>query len=471
VLSFFKPAWVAFFALVLVAYWMFRASYFSFHLRSAYKQMKIAEKVDWIEKLNNLESISNGLAISNWKEVYHLIVFPMYKEPYEVVKESIEALLETDYPKDKLIVVLAQEERGGEGAAVTGRRIKQEFGGKFFKFLLTIHPYGLPGEIAGKASNEGYADKRAKQFLDESGIDYEKVIFSSFDIDSVVSSHYFSCLSYNYLTTEKPLRTSYQPIPLFLNNVWQAPALSRLFSFSTSFWQITNQEREDKLITFSSHSMPFKTLVEIGFKQPDIVSDDSRIFWQCLLFFDGDYRVKSLFCPVSMDANAAETLRKTLINVYRQERRWAYGVGEVPYFLFGFMKNKKIPFKKKLSLGYEIIEGHWNWACAPVLLACLGWLPTVVGGSAFNQTIFSYNLPRLTGAILTIAMLGLFSYMYYTFCLLPPRKGRIKKLWAVAQWVIFPFTMVFLISIPAIDAQTRLMLGKYMGFWPTPKHR
>jgi len=475
VFSYFKPVWVAFFALILVVHWLFRAIYFSFHLKVSYARMKKVEKINWMQKLENLQKMPDELPAKDWKDIYHLIVLPMYKEPYEVVRGSIQALLNTDYPKEKFIVILAQEERGGEEVKETGERIEQEFGNKFFKFINTTHPFGLPGEIAAKSSNEVWASRKAKNLVDEIGIAYKNILFTSFDIDSVASKQYFSILTYHYLTTKKPLRTSFQPIPLFLNNIWQAPALSRLFSFSTSFWHITNQEREEKLITFSSHSMPFKALVDIGFKQPDVVSDDSRIFWQCLLFYDGDYRVESLHCSISMDANVGKSFFRTLANMYKQQRRWAYGVAEVPYFIFGFWKNKKISLKKKLSLGLEVIEGHWNWACAPILLAILGWLPTVLGSAEFNQTIFSYNLPRYIGRLLTFAMLGLFGYMYYTFYLLPPkddsRKAKTKVLIACAQWVLFPITMVFFVAAPALDAQIRLSLGKYMGFWPTPKHR
>ena len=41
----------------------------------------------------------------------------------------------------------------------------------------------------------------------------------------------------------------------------------------------------------------------------------------------------------------------------------------------------------------------------------------------------------------------------------------------VLQWILLPISTIFFGSFVALDAQTRLMLGKYMGFFVTPKAR
>jgi len=469
ILSFFYPWGVAVFIILFDLYWFFKAVYFSFYLAGGYNKMKENEKTDWMAKLD--AEFKN-----KWQELVHLVVLPMYKEPKEIIFESLQSLANCDYPKDKMIVVLACEESGRKDVERAVREAQENFGEKFYKFIVTWHPAGLPNEIPGKASNETWAAKKAKELLvDPLDIDYQRIIFSSFDIDTVVFPKYFSCLSYKFLSRKNPHKFSYQPVPLFINNIEDASAISRVFSFSTSFWQMISQARIDKLITFSSHSMSFDTLVQVGFKQANIVSDDSRIFWQCFLYFDGDYAVCPLYYPVSMDANTAKDFLTTLKNIYKQQRRWAYGAGDIAYFMYGFLNNRKISLWKKVTYAYEVVEGHWAWACASVIIFLLGWTPLLFGGPKFSHSVSAYNLPSTTSTILTVSMVGLIWSAYFTVLLMPKspygEKAHFRKLIIFAQWLLVPLIMIFFTSFPALDAQTRLLLGKYMGFWVTPKDR
>ena len=467
-LSWKKPIFIAVSIVIFVIYWLLRMFYFSFHLRAGYRKMKEREKIDWLAELKKP-------GLENWQKIHHLIVLAMYRESWEIVRQSFQRLAESDYPKDKMLVVLACEERARNEAEKRAEKIREEFGKSFFKFLIVWHPPDLAGEIAGKGSNETWAVKSARDLvIDPLKIPYQNIIISSLDADTCVFPKYFSCLTHDFLTVENPLRTSFQPIPLFINNIWQAPIFSRLFAFFSTFWQIICQERPEKMITFSSHSMSFQALSEVGFKQTNVVSDDSRIFWQCFLKYNGDYRVPPLYFPISMDANCAETFWKTIVNIYKQQRRWAYGASEIPYFLFGFFKNKKIALRKKIILGFELIEGHWSWAMASILIFLLGWLPIVLGGPNFSQTLISYSLPKMLSWFLTVSMTGLVFSVYFSIMLLPPKPlqyGRFKYLIFSLSWLILPFIMIFFTSLPALHAQVRLMLGKYLDFWPTKKIR
>jgi len=384
VLSWLAPVAAALFIIVFDLLWLLRISFLSFHQMASFSQMKKNLKTDWIEKLEQLQS-------RDWKDVYHLIILPMYKEGTEIVEPSLISLTKADYPKDKMIVVLAVEERAGDISLKVAEAIEKEFGNIFLRFLITVHPKNIPGEIAGKGSNTAWAAKRAKELIiDKLSIPYENVIVSGFDIDTQPYPQYFSCLAWHYLTGKNPLRSSYQPIPIYNNNIWEAPAFSRVISSSGTFWQMMQQERQEQLVTYSSHSMPFKIFEEVGYPV-NIVSDDSHIFWKSYLYYDGDYRVVPLYYPISMDAVMAKTFFKTAINQYKQQRRWAWGCVEIPYLFFGFIRNKKIPLREKFRHSCVMLDGFWSWATSALLIFFLGWLPLMLGSRSFQVTLLSYN--------------------------------------------------------------------------------
>ena len=370
---------------------------------------------------------------------------------------------------------MGTEKRMGEPAQTIARQIEAKYATYFADFLITTHPDDIIGEIAGKGSNETWMGKQAqKLLLDRHNLDYKKVLVSVFDIDTQIYPEYFSCLTWHYLKEPRPERASFQPIPIFNNNAWDAPFFSRVAAMSCTFWQMMQQARPERLATFSSQALTFQGAVDMGFWTPKNVSEDSRIFWKSLLVFDGDYRVVPLFYPVSMDANLAPTLWQTAKNVYKQQRRWGWGVENLPYFLYGCLKNKKIPLWDKLRHNFNQLEGFWSWSTNAIMIFLLGWLPLFLGGAEFNRLALSYNLPRLTRWIMTLAMIGIITSIFFSLTLMPERPAHYKKskyIFLVFQWLLFPINLVFFGCIPGLDAQTRLMLGKYMGFWVTPKTR
>ncbi|MEX0917306.1 MAG: glycosyltransferase family 2 protein [Candidatus Paceibacterota bacterium] len=463
-LSIFAPRFAAYFIILFSLYWLLKTIYFSIHLRYNWKRLKHNLKVDWGDMLLNLKD----------EHIRHLVILPFSIESEETVRRSLQGLVDAKGEKKHFFVVLAGEERRGKEGREIAEKMKKEFARRFGVFLATFHPDNVQGEMIGKGSNIAYAAEEArKEILTTHSVPHQDVIVSAFDTDTICYPEYFNCLTWHFLTVENPHRVSFQPVPFYNNNIWDVPVLSRVVAVSSTFWQMIQQERPEKLSTFSSHSMSFKALYEVGYWQKNMVSEDSRIFWNLFVFYNGEYEVVPISYPVSMDANLAPTIWQTMKGVYKQHRRWSWGVENIPYVLFHFTKNKKIPFKKKLQVTYMKVEGFWSLATHPLILFILGWLPIFVGGRAFNVTVLSYNLPIVARSLLTIAMLGLVVSAIISLSLLPPRpKGKSMRhyIGMVVQWILVPVTMVIFSALPGLDAQTRLLFGRYMGFWITHKH-
>lgn len=465
-LSFVRPLWAIIFIILFDLYWLFRVVYFVFYLSLSWRHFENDGKANWWKKLQT--------DLPEWQQLWQIVFLPTYKEELTVLRTTLTALNNSYFPKERLVVVLAGEEREGEAFVEKVEQLKKEFGEFFPHLLVTIHPQGLPDEIPGKGSNLHFSGKLVKEYIDRLQIPYADILVSAFDVDTAVHPQYFAYLAYRYLTTPDREHASYQPIALYNNNIWESPALVRLAAWGTTFWLMTELPRSERLFTFSSHSMPWQALVDVGFWQKDIVTEDSRIFLQCFLHYGGNYRVVPLYLPVSMDTVTTGSYVGSLKALYFQQRRWAWGIEHFPYMAWHFLKARAIPVRKKIKFMWNLGEGMYSWATAPILIFLLGQLPFFVGESTLGNTVFFQATPPVLKFIMRAAMIGMIISAVLTFRLLPPvppgipRHRRFHILW---QWLLLPVSLIVFGSLPAFDAQTRLMFGKYLGFNVTEKVR
>ncbi len=460
-----KPLWAIYFIVLFDLYWLIRVIYIIIYIVLSFLRFRRDSRIDWVEKCQELPG---------YEKIYHMVFMPTYKEPIEVLRMSFQSLVDVKHPHERMIVVFCIEESDKEHAIKNAEILKQEFADKFFKFVVSLHPKDLPGEVPGKGSNTAWAGQQTKEMIDDLQIPYENIIVSSFDVDTCANQQYFSYVTYHYLTTENPTRYSYQPVPLFNNNIWDVPAIMRVVSNSTTFWLMSEQLRPERLFTFSSHSMSYKALVDVGFWQSDIVTEDSRIFLQCLLRYDGDYQVKSMHIPISMDAVGGQNIWQGFVNLYKQQRRWAWGVEHFPYLVWNFSKNKAIPFVQKFRYLWNLTEGMYSWATAPVIIFILGYLPLRMQNEEILNSIIAQNAPQVLKFLMSAAMIGLLVSAILSVYLLPYKHQKrpvYRFVVMILQWVLFPICMIIFGSMPATEAQTRLMFGRYLGFHVTKKLR
>ena len=523
VASFLLPIWIAVFIIMFDIYWIYRTIFITYYSIVAYNKLQNGKMIDWWERCQNIvhpkeyaQTIYDRMAqlkfslrknkmtfterrtlrreiarlaeykrevqyiatekidVLDWRKIVHVVLLPTANEPADVIEPAIQAVADSNFPNQQIVILLATEERENEQNRLEKvNYLQDKFKGVFKDFLVTTHEV-QDNEMKCKASNATYAAKKLMVYLDERDIDYKRVIFSNFDCDSVCHPQYFAALTHAYITDPKRLQRSYQPLPMYHNNIWDTNAFVRVIVTGSSFWHMFQSTRV-QMVTFSSHSEPFDTLVKVNFWPLDMISEDSIIYWKCYAYYHGDYMVRPIYLPISLDAVLAETYWKTIKNQYKQKRRWAYGIENFPVIMRALWPDKTISLYRKFRIGFEMIEGHHSWATSAFILALLGWLPLIFGGPAFNQSVLAHNLPFVTRYLMTLAMGGLVISMFLSFVLLPPRPakyGKKRYIYMFLQWFLAPIIAPTLGAIPAIDSQTRILFKQYFGeFWVTDKIR
>lgn len=466
-LSFIKPLWMIYFIIVFDVYWVLKVLNFSFYLLVAWKRYRSVQKIDWKDKLTH--------EIDDYQDYQHVVFLTLYNESWEIVQTAIQSVADSVYDPKLFTIIIAGEQKTQDHYNDIFSKTKETFNKSFGTILGTCHPENLPEEIRGKGSNLHYSEKEIKKYIDKQGWDYEKIITTIFDIDTVCHKDYFAYLAYTYITHPDPTKSSYQPVALYNNNMWESPAMLRVMAFSTTFWTFTSLARQDAMVTFSSHSMSFKALVDAGFHDKRIVSEDSRIFYQCYLRYNGNYEVTPLYIPVSMDTVRDDSFVQSIKNLYKQQRRWAWGVEHIPYLLWEFRKKGKlIPWYKKFKWVFLEWEGKWSWSLVALIITIVGRLPLWLADEQVRQTALFFNAPHMLEILMTISMLGLLLSAVFSFPLLPKRPDSEpihRYVTMVFQWLLLPISLIFISAIPAIDSVTHLMFGKYLGFNVSQKKR
>lgn len=459
------PGVMAFIIIFLDVYWLYRVVKTVTLSIIGYRRMRKAIQTDWLNKLKI--EFPHTL-----EEIEHILIIPSWKERGYIIKTTLEAIASSEYPMDKIRVILALEERDNPEIKKEKREVAEQYQKVFTKLYVTEHPHGIEGEVIGPGSNRTWALKHILAKIRKE-LDSEKTILTTLDADFVIHPKFLAGLTHKYLTTEKPEKKSFTGVFIYSNNYWQAPTPTRIISTTLTIQQLAELGEDWKYVNFSSHSINLQTIIDLGFWTIDHVNDDSHLYWKAFYFFKGDYQVIPHWLPIGADVVLDETLRKTIVNQYKQLQRWAYGVEHIPYVIKRSITAVGIPFVRRLERLFYIVRANLSWSTIAFLTG-FGALITLAINQTFRDTVLGQNLAAYSSFILTITILGLAPMIYLNRLLVPsmPKNwGLRKRFWGHVQFVLSPIVLMTFGTFPAIDAQTRLMLGKYLTYRVTLKYR
>lgn len=493
VLSIVSPLATAIYLLFLILTVFVKSIGIAFHTVRGHNFLVRAQRVDWHARLTDLEhpiesydrlqsSASRGFGyrdhIENLRliaadaenypkpsDLYQLVIIAAYNEDYEVIQPTIESVRDTSYSNKQIILCLAYEERGGADIEATARRLEREYADTFQAFHVIKHPDGLTDEIVGKGPNITYAAKQLEQWITRKGIALKDVIVTTLDADNRPHPTYFDYVAYEYIVQPDRKHLSYQPIALYFGNIWDAPAPMRVIATGNSFWTIISSMRPHTLRNFAAHSQPLDALSEMDYWSKRSIVEDGHQYWRSYFYFGGNYSVVPIHVPIYQDAVMADTLKKTLITQFKQLRRWGYGVSDIPYVATRlFTRHRNVPFFEGFARFVRLVDSHLTLATMAILITVGGWVPLLINPEA-SRNIAAHSLPEVISVIQRVAMVGVFITILLMLKMLPPRPARYKRrrtVGMVLQWLLMPLTSVGYSSLASFNAQTHLMLGKYL---------
>lgn len=493
-LSWLDPVIGSIYLFAIIAATLVKAVAVAYRVLQGCKVVKSAERIDWKKRLEDLENPHDSFErlhnqndksyhfeehVENLKmmasmeaeypkpsKILHAVIMTAYDEGPETLGPSIEAIKNTTFPNDRIIFVMAYEERGGEDIERTVKDLSVKYKGVFKDFLLVKHPANLKGEIVGKGPNLTCAGHALADYVKDKHLPIENIIVTSLDSDNRMAPKYLDSVAYEFITHPNRQRLSYQPVSLFMNNIWDAPAPSRVIATSNSFFNIITTMRPYALRNFASHSQPLQALEAMNFWSKRTIVEDGHQYWRSLFFFSGDYTVVPIRIPIYQDAVIDETFWKTIKAQFIQVRRWYYGASDVAYVgtrLFVSKKNRVMPFWQLFPKFWRLLDGHVTLAILAPIVAFGGWVPFIMNLSSHQMV--TYNIPSIVGVVETFASIGLIVLVLVSFRMLPKRPAKYRKgknILMVLQWILMPVTSILYQSIAAFYSQTRLMLGKYM---------
>ena len=460
-LSPFHPALVAYFIIAFDLYFFSRSLSTTYACVVSYNEILFHSQIKYYKKLKSQK---------NNNHLKHFTIIPNYKEPLHKLKETVQTLIENDYPnKNNLYLVLAFEKREDD-SILKNQQITKQYKKYFKKVISCYHPL-VDKEEPGKASNQTFAAKIVDNFVIENNFDRKNVLITICDADSKLPKNYFSYLSFEYLRDKNRQFHFYWAPVLLYNNFWQLPFFVRMQATLSSILRLAFLSQKENLIQVSTYSTNLWLLKKINFWDIDIIPEDWHIFFQAFFTFGEKVKTIPLFTIVNGDAVYSGGTMKTLANRYEQEKRWAWGVSDVGYVLKRFFQTPHINFWQKLKKIIFITETHLFWPVSFFILTISASIPPLINLS-FKRTVLGLLLPKLSALILTLSSGMLILYIYLDIKLRQKvnMKTSVTSLpLLIVQWYLLPVVSFFFSSLPALDAHTRILLGKKLKYKVTEK--
>lgn len=406
-------------------------------------------------------------------DVWHVVLVPNYTESPQVLHRTLSALAVQHRAAERLFVVLGMEQREA-AAAEKAEKLIAEFDGRFARMMATYHPADIEGEIPCKAANQRFAAIAARAELERMGIDPAVVTVTSCDADSVIHPAYYAAVSELFARDERRYSRFWEAPLFYYNNIWDVPAPIRFSSWFTHVGMLGELAMPwFEPLPISTYTLSLKMAEECDWWDPAVISEDWHIYLDCMVQRDGDVCMTPVFLPVHSDAADGDGFFSAMKNRYDQVLRHAWGAEDVG-FLFEAMRARGVKQSHLFRFGHVLHEHVfrvWTWFVLTTLPLVNRAATSYAAADDLGVVVMS-SLDKIVPTLYTLGMVFLFGAIALDLVRFPPKSrwhfpGVVVEL--LVMWFMLPVTTFFLSMLPALVAQTKLMLGIPLAWKVTPK--
>jgi len=495
-LCFLKPLTAAAVIIAFNFYWLLRLIYMNVFLALSRSRLKLEEKTDWLgrakginriydywKELGELEAAAKGkrdisllilkkeiriLEKSKQKaplleDLHHLVILPVEAGQEAFISRTVASLIGGNFSSIKITVILAFDQKVSESSKLTVRRLIERYREKFFDFFAVYYPGKSYTGKPFKGAIVSYATEEAARYFKEKKVAYERVVVSSLKPGVVVNPDYLSCLSYRYVVSPRRQTACFQSLPVYDSSIWQVKASKRVLEASASAFQLVEAINPDNLVSFSGYSMSLATLVELEFWPPDLISADTAIFWKAFIYFNTAFTVKPLYVEYPINIESGPESWKSYQELYQRKKQLSFAAENFPIVMRAFLKSWRMPFARKVSYGFKMLEAQVSTSIWPFIVFVISWLPALFAGREFSDANIYYSAPRITFLIFALMFLSVIACISLTNRIFPTKKYKLGFLKQIVHFLVLVFIVpvgIFLTATANLTTQTNLFFGR-----------
>ncbi|CAJ0963378.1 unnamed protein product, partial [Mesorhabditis belari] len=383
--------------------------------------------------------------------INHYVGICIYKEPLQLLIDTIESVASQNDAKRKIFMFIGIEEKTPNRDEKKSQ-LYELFNNRFKRFIVICHPSGIPGDIPGKCSNLNFAARTGITLFGKAMEDeFEKqgfclrtqVLVTTGDCDSVFGERYFDALEEDFWKTKTEDRN---------RTVWQSPLFySMRLDKSPFFVRITGMLRSFFMMgflipwginTMSIFSLTLELYKDGGYTHPGYQMEDIIALIRWSLAVKKKCLVRAIPVATLSGPTSGNNYKNELIEWGRQIRRWTIGAAEV--FHYFVVKSPRLPATVSLFFAFKFI----GYYCFMLCVAPLYW---ILGAFLTPHFISKFNTSETLAESWTFIQLNLFllSLQYFWFfCVilvnllcqsLQPKyryRSKIHPLQASLDWIL-----------------------------------